>query len=174
VDTYFEDGRKLYTNVVTLFSRLDGGFGGEPGPRRVQLPRPGARFRRVMQPAANQPLIYRLSGDTFALHVDPDFARASGFREPIMHGLCTHGFACRAVSSTSSPASRSAWSASATVSPPLYPGQPIKTQIWQIEEGRALWRTLNAKRGGDHRPRPGGVDQPRRGEPPGPGRGHPL
>jgi len=47
-----------------------------------------------MHPAPNQPLIYRLSGDTFALHVDPDFARMSGFEMPIMHGLCTHGFVC--------------------------------------------------------------------------------
>ena len=27
VDTYHSDGQKLYTNVVTLFSRLDGGSG---------------------------------------------------------------------------------------------------------------------------------------------------
>jgi len=29
----------------------------------------------------------------------------------------------------------------------LYPGQPIKTQIWKIEEGKALFRTLDAETG---------------------------
>ena len=30
---------------------------------------------------------------------------------------------------------------------PLYPGVPIKTQIWKIEEGKALFRTINAETG---------------------------
>ncbi|MGD8398648.1 MAG: MaoC family dehydratase N-terminal domain-containing protein, partial [Anaerolineae bacterium] len=63
VDTYYEDGQKLYTNVATLFSRLDGGFGGEPGPSETfDLPNRPPDFEEVMAPAANQPLIYRLSG----------------------------------------------------------------------------------------------------------------
>jgi NAD(P)-dependent dehydrogenase (short-subunit alcohol dehydrogenase family)/acyl dehydratase/putative sterol carrier protein len=149
VDTYFEDGRKLYTNVVTLFSRLDGGFGGEPGPSEsFAFPDREPDIEEVMQPAANQPLIYRLSGDTFALHVDPDFARASGFREPIMHGLCTHGFACRAVVKHLFPGEPQRLTRFRNrFSRPLYPGQPIKVQIWKIEEGRALWRTLNVETG---------------------------
>ena len=62
VDTYYEDGQKLYTNIVTLFSRLDGGFGGEPGPHEVfEFPDREPDFEEIMQPASNQPLIYRLS-----------------------------------------------------------------------------------------------------------------
>jgi NAD(P)-dependent dehydrogenase (short-subunit alcohol dehydrogenase family) len=30
---------------------------------------------------------------------------------------------------------------------PLYPGDPIKTLIWKTGEGRALWRTVNARTG---------------------------
>ena len=141
VETCHEDGHKLFTNVATLFARLDGGFGGDPGPRDAfKMPE-------------GEPLIYRLSGDTFALHVDAEFARSSGFEGPIMHGLCTLGFACRAVVKHLFPGEperlvrlRNRFSR------PLYPGRPIKTQIWRAEDGgdgvsRAFWRTVDVETG---------------------------
>jgi NAD(P)-dependent dehydrogenase (short-subunit alcohol dehydrogenase family)/acyl dehydratase/putative sterol carrier protein len=149
IDTYHSDGQKLYTNVVTLFSRLDGGFGGQPGPAETfEFPDREPDFEELAHPSPNQPLVYRLSGDTFALHVDPDFARMSGFEGPIMHGLCTLGFACRAAVKHLCPGEperlvrfRNRFSRV------LYPGEPIKTQIWVLEEGLALFRTVNAETG---------------------------
>lgn len=154
VETDHEDGHKLYTNVVTLFARLDGGFGGDPGPREAfEMPEGEPDFEEMAHPSSDQPLIYRLSGDTFALHVDAEFARASGFEGPIMHGLCTLGFACRAVVKHLFPGEperlvrlRNRFSR------PLYPGRPIKTQIWRAEDGgdgvsRAFWRTVDVETG---------------------------
>jgi NAD(P)-dependent dehydrogenase (short-subunit alcohol dehydrogenase family)/acyl dehydratase/putative sterol carrier protein len=149
VETHTAEGRKLFTNHVTLFARLDGGFGGEDSPKEVfSFPDRSPDFEEVAQPSIDQPLIYRLSGDTFALHIDPDFAKASGFERPIMHGLCTHGYACRAVVKHLFPGEperltrfRNRFSKS------LYPGTPIKTQIWKLEEGKAYFRTLNAETG---------------------------
>ncbi len=169
VDTYDADGRPLFTNVATLFARLDGGFGGEDAPKTTfEFPDREPDVEETDRFSADQPLIYRLSGDTFALHVDPDFARMSGFDGPIVHGLCTHGYACRAVIKHLFPGEPERMTRfSNRFSRPIYPGTPITTQIWRMEEseasdaneaneanhandangGRALFRTINADTG---------------------------
>lgn len=37
------------------------------------------------------------SGDRNPIHLDRDFARSAGFREPILHGLCTMSFVARVI-----------------------------------------------------------------------------
>jgi NAD(P)-dependent dehydrogenase (short-subunit alcohol dehydrogenase family)/acyl dehydratase/putative sterol carrier protein len=148
-DTCDAGGNKLFKNIITIFSRLDGNFGGEERTATpFVFPERAPDFVVEAHPSPDQPLIYRLSGDIFQLHVDPDFARTVGFEKPIMHGLCTYGFACRALMSKLTPGQpelvrRFACRFSKT----LYPGEPIKTLIWKDDEGKAVWRTLNAKTG---------------------------
>jgi NAD(P)-dependent dehydrogenase (short-subunit alcohol dehydrogenase family)/acyl dehydratase/putative sterol carrier protein len=146
-DTYHSNGQKLFTNIITLFGRLDGGFGGEDAPKEtVEFPDRAPDFEELARPSPDQPLLYRLSGDTFALHVDPDFAHASGFEKPIMHGLCTYGYACRAAIKHLCPGEPERLKRfRGRFSRPLYPGMPIKTQIWKIEEGKALFKIVNAE-----------------------------
>ena len=148
-ETFHGDGQKLYTNIFTLFCRKDGGFGGDPGPSEsVAFPDRPPDFEEVATPSPDQPLLYRLSGDIFALHVDPEFATASGFDKPIMHGLCTHGYACRAVIKhlfEGQPERMTRFCV--RFSRTLYPGVPIKTQIWKQGEGKAVFRTVNEQTG---------------------------
>ncbi len=148
-DTYDAEGRKLFTAITTVFARLDGGFGGPDAPKDpIEFPDRPPDFEEDAVPSADQPLIYRLSGDIFALHVDPKFAEASGFEKPIMHGLCTHGYACRAVIKHLFPGEPERMTRFRNrFSRTLYPGAPIRTQIWKLEEGKALFRTIDAENG---------------------------
>ena len=148
-DTYHSNGQKLFTSIGTIFSRLDGGFGGENAPKNeLTFPARDPDYIVAERPSENQPLIYRLSGDIFSLHVDPAFARASGFEKPIMHGLCTHGFACRALIAKLIPGEpEKVRRMVCRFSKTLYPGMPIQTRIWKIGNGWALWRTVNSESG---------------------------
>ncbi len=148
-DTYHENGKRLFTSIIKLFCRLDGGFGGNPPPKQeIIFPDREPDFEIEAQPSKNQPLLYRLSGDLFALHVDPDFAKTAGFQMPIMHGLCTHGYACRALIASLIPNEpERTHRLSCRFSKPLYPGDPIKTQVWKTEDGKALWKVINSKTG---------------------------
>ena len=148
-DTRDETGQKLFTNIVTVFARLDGGFGGEDAPKTsFSFPDRPPDIEVPATPSADQPLIYRLSGDTFALHVDAEFAKMAGFAQPIMHGLCTHGYACRALIRQFIPgAPEKARRMVNRFRSPLIPGTPIKILIWRMTEGQALWRVVQADTG---------------------------
>jgi NAD(P)-dependent dehydrogenase (short-subunit alcohol dehydrogenase family)/acyl dehydratase/putative sterol carrier protein len=148
-ETTHSNGQKLFTNIFKLFCRKDGGFGGEPGPSETfQFPERAPDYEQKDTPLADQPLLYRLSGDIFQLHVDPEFARASGFEKPIMHGLCTHGYACRAVIRHLFPGEPERMRRfKVRFSRTIYPGVSIVTQIWKTDEGKALFRTINGANG---------------------------
>jgi acyl dehydratase len=81
--------------VYSIFAPGRGGFGGERGPsaRRDPEAAPSRRARAVT--SREQAVLYRLTGDRHLIHVDPEAARAIGARRPILHGLCTVGFAVR-------------------------------------------------------------------------------
>lgn len=148
-ETYHSSGKRLFTSVIKIFSRLDGGFGGEPAPKTESpIPDREPDFEVEDHPSPDQPLLYRLSGDVFQLHVDPEFAKMAGFEQPIMHGLCTHGFACRALIKKLIPGEPERMHRfDCRFSKALYPGDPIKTRIWKLEDGRAAWQVINAKTG---------------------------
>ena len=94
-----------------------------------------------------QALLYRLLGDRNPLHADPAFARFAGFERPILHGLCTYGFAGRAVLRAvagDDPARLKALSA--RFSGVVFPGDTLVTRVWALGAGEARFEVVDADR----------------------------
>jgi 3-hydroxyacyl-CoA dehydrogenase/3a,7a,12a-trihydroxy-5b-cholest-24-enoyl-CoA hydratase len=141
VDEY---GRELAFSRLSAFIRGLGGFGGERGPSQ-KPPEPPARPPDAVQQQATRPdqaLLYRLSGDPNPLHADSAMAALGGFDRPILHGLCSLGFAGRAVLKhfcANDPARFK--SISVRFSKPVFPGDTLLTEMWQDGDMRIVFRT---------------------------------
>jgi len=91
-------GETVFTNTSGVFIRGAGGFGGDRGPQAANKAPERAPDKSVDDTTLDiQAAIYRLSGDRNPLHVDPDFSKMAGYDRPILHGLCSFGYAGRAV-----------------------------------------------------------------------------
>ena len=136
-------GALLCSLTSTSFCRSEGGFGGPSSPTRTPHELPQCNFDASCDlPTLPQAaLIYRLSGDYNPLHADPDVAAAAGFRQPILHGLCTYGVAGHALLKTlcGYDATRLR-RMDVRFSAPVYPGETIRTEIWREGSGRASFR----------------------------------
>lgn len=127
------DGAPLWTARSSIFARREGGFGGERGPStKSELPDRAPDYDVSTPTLPQQALLYRLCGDRNPLHSDPEFARAAGFPNPILHGLCTYGIVCKTVTDTvlDSDAGRVA-AFRARFAGVLYPGETLRTRIWR-------------------------------------------
>jgi acyl dehydratase len=138
-------GAQVAETLTTLVIRGDGGFGGQPGQRAAapEFPDREPDARIALPTREDQALIYRLSGDRNPLHSDPWFAREmAGFPTPILHGLCTYGFAGRALLAELAGGQAARLTAvAARFSAPGFPGETLTTSIWRTGSGRAVYRT---------------------------------
>lgn len=130
-------GDLLATLNTTSFCRADGGFGGPAGPvaRPHEIPdrQPDERIELSSIPQAA--LLYRLNADYNPLHIDLDIARLAGFRQPILHGLCTFAMAAHAVlKSACAYDGKRLKSIKARFSAPVYPGEKISVDLWKDEK----------------------------------------
>ncbi len=140
-------GRPLADLRTGLTIRREGGFGGEPGPDDP-WDRPDSPPDQVIdyRTAPNQALLYRLSGDRNPLHSDPKVTARIGLRGPLLHGLCTFGFAGRALLHAlcgGDPAQFGTISARFTA--PVFPGQTLSVRIW--ERGNDALFQVSTERG---------------------------
>ena len=146
-----DNGEEVALNRSAFFVRGMGGFGGDRGPSgKINLPperEPDAISQQQTQP--NQALLYRLnsSGDRNPLHADPQMAAFGGFDRPILHGLCTYGFAARAVLKqfTNNDVTRFK-NMQARFSKHVFPGETLITEMWQASNTRIIFQTKVAER----------------------------
>lgn len=141
-------GDKIATMTSTTMLRGDGGFGGKSGPQPEPhvLPTSAPETKVDIKTALNSALIYRLSGDRNPLHADPAIAAKGGFKAPILHGLCTYAVVGRAILKAccgNDPARLK--SLKVRFSSPVYPGETIRTEIWQ-GKGHASFRARVVER----------------------------
>jgi len=130
-------GQLVATLQSTSVLRGDGGFGGPDGPVPAPHPiperPPDIVCDRTTLPQAA--LIYRLSGDMNPLHADPEIAKTAGFKQPILHGLCTFGVTGLALLETLCDfRPERLKSMRVRFSAPVFPGETIRTEIWRNGE----------------------------------------
>ncbi|KAK1633037.1 hypothetical protein QYE76_007352 [Lolium multiflorum] len=151
--THLKDsGEVLCMNRSTIFLRGAGGFSDSSRPysyttypanqiSRISIPdsAPSAVYEDPIQ--QSQALLYRLSGDYNPLHSDPMIAQVAGFTRPILHGLCTLGFAARAViKSFGNGDPAVVQNIFGRFLLHVYPGETLVTEMW-LDGQRVLYQT---------------------------------
>jgi 3-hydroxyacyl-CoA dehydrogenase/3a,7a,12a-trihydroxy-5b-cholest-24-enoyl-CoA hydratase len=148
--SYDAAGELVMTNNLLVVIRGAGGFGGRRGEVGERNSPPERAPDAVVEETIheNQALLYRLSGDWNPLHADPNFARAMGFERPILHGLCTLGYATRHVIKAMVPGAdpRLVHGIDVRMSKSVLPGDTLVTEMWREGE-RILFQTTVKARG---------------------------
>ena len=142
-------GDLLATVEQVSFLRGDGGFGKSSGSLRSlqRVPEREPDIVIDLPTCERAALIYRLSGDYNPLHIDPQVAAEGGFSRPILHGLCTFGVVGHALlkgrlryQEERLRGLRGRFTA------PVYPGETIRTELWNQEAGRTSIRARAVER----------------------------
>ncbi|NWX39144.1 DHB4 enzyme, partial [Steatornis caripensis] len=151
VNTYC--GKELVCyNQFSLFFIGAGRFGGKRTSEKAKVtvnpPQrpPDAVISDVT--TVDQAALYRLSGDWNPLHVDPSFAALGGFEKPILHGLCSLGFAAKNVLKQFANNDVNRFKAiKVRFANPVFPGQTLQTEMWK--EGNRIHFQTKIKETGE-------------------------
>lgn len=136
-------GEDLFYNQSTLFIRGSGGFGGvkkdvnRGTASAVYVPPKRAPDAVVEEKTTDdQAALYRLNGDRLPLHIDPEFSKVGGFKDPILHGLCFFGFSGKHIFQTYGQFKNIKVRFAGTV----IPGQTLVTEMWK-EGNKVIFQT---------------------------------
>ncbi|EXJ58150.1 peroxisomal hydratase-dehydrogenase-epimerase [Cladophialophora yegresii CBS 114405] len=136
-------GEDVFYNESTVFVRGSGGFGGpKNGTNRgnataiYQPPKRSPDAVVEEKTSEDQAALYRLNGDRNPLHIDPEFSKVGGFKEPILHGLCFFGFSGKHIVETYGLFKNIKVRFAGTV----IPGQTLVTEMWK-EGNKVIFQT---------------------------------
>jgi len=136
VDVLDESKEKVLSAQFGIFVVGSGGFGGKRSSEHivptVEAPKRNPDASVQYKTSIDQAALYRLCGDRNPLHIDPSFAAMGGFDQPILHGLCSYGVACRQVIQQFANNDVSLFkSMKARFAAPVLPGQTLQTDMWR-------------------------------------------
>lgn len=137
LDVHAYSGDELICyNQFSIFVVGAGGFGGKRSSDKarasVSPPKRAPDAVVTESTTRDQAALYRLSGDWNPLHIDPSFAAMGGFKEPILHGLCSFGFAARHVLKQFADNDPARFKAiKVRFVKPVLPGQSLQTEMWK-------------------------------------------
>ena len=144
-----DNGTLYYTVITNVFMRGDGGQGGFGEAPTAPDALPDRAPDEVLDlPTLPQiALVYRLSGDYNPIHASPAIARKAGFERPILHGLCTMGLATRALLKARCGYDPTRMkSMHVRFSRPVFPGETIRTEIFDEANGVVRFRCRSVER----------------------------
>uniref|UniRef100_A0A146L102 Peroxisomal multifunctional enzyme type 2 n=1 Tax=Lygus hesperus TaxID=30085 RepID=A0A146L102_LYGHE len=136
METYSDDGKKLCYGEMSAFIVNGGGFGGKRSSSKIieplDPPKRNADVIAETKTSQDQAALYRLSGDSNPLHIDPDFAAIGGFNRPILHGLCSLGISVRCLLQRYANNKAELFkSVKARFAKPVYPGETLRVAMWR-------------------------------------------
>ena len=139
------DGELVLDGDTSFFIRAAKKPDGPKKPRKPapELPEP---TWTVAQPVAeDQADRYAVaSGDDNPIHVNPEVAKKAGLPGVILHGLCTMAFAQRDLIARYCPEDPSRLkSLGVRFAAPVFPGETLTLQVWEQEDGRVSFQTVN-------------------------------
>ena len=124
----------VFYNESAVFVRGSGGFGGpskgqDRGRSTASYKPPQRTPDNVIEEktSPDQAALYRLSGDRNPLHIDPDFSKVGGFKDPILHGLCFFGISGKHIYQTYGQFKNIKVRFAGVV----IPGQTLRTEMWK-------------------------------------------
>lgn len=148
--TFDKDDKLVAINEGTIFLRgttprrlIDRGTERRPlASQTIVVPSerpPDANIKQTVAP--NQAAIYRLSGDYNPLHIDGNFAKMGGFPQPILHGLCTFGYATHHVIQAFGEGDPTRIKAiKGRFTRHVFPGETIQTEMWKVSPQRIVFQ----------------------------------
>lgn len=145
MDVYDLAGRHVAELHSYHYHGIFGGFGGEKfDSQKIQYPDRMPDIEVTEYMADNLACIYRLTGDTYAVHVDPEVAGSYGYEKPFLMGLCTYGFATRIAIQAAIPYEpERVTHVYAQMRNVCFPGRNVTFQGWKVGEGKIYFKLMD-------------------------------